>query len=163
MMRFVLQPVRGEHEQALADIDRMEHGLDLDRDLFASTLMDASVDGILWNCGQEKDPEGVYWPRLSAGYKAWKDQFHPGHPTGVLFGIMITVEQLSGVRVITADQASMTYGISPQAIVEAVKFTEGGAVTGTNQPPRPFYGFTAEAIADIETIADRRFQTFTIV
>ena len=46
------------------------------------------------------------------------------------------------------------------ARIEATKFQEGGIVTGTNQPPRPFYGFTHGAVQMADALLTHVFQTF---
>ena len=100
---------------------------------------------IMINMDAECDPDGNPWPDLSNSYATWKATIAPGRPMGYLYGTMKTMDNLMGVAVVQGSQMTMTYGVDPVAIAHAIKFTEGGLVTGTNQPPRPFYGLTTYA------------------
>ena len=159
MIRFNLIPVPGQHEKIVAELRDAEHAFDLDRNGIGTAIMAHAVDGIMWNMIQELDPDGLPWDDLSPSYEAWKKTVAPGKPIGVLHGLMRTMDQLAGVQLVTTNFASMTYGTDPVARVEATKFQEGGIVTGTAQPPRPFYGLTREALDDIDAEFDARFTT----
>lgn len=156
--RLVLAPAQGHHARAVADCDELAHALDLDRGGFADDLMREATDGILWNMIQELDPDGVPWAPLDPTYAAEKAIARPGKPMAVYDTIMRTVAQLEGRHAVGPDLATQSYGTGdPVALYHAVCFTEGGVITGTSQPPRPFYAFTTGAIAAMDAVADARF------
>lgn len=157
MFRFNLIARRGDHEQVMKDLDAFEGCFDLDRGGLGEDVMDAAALGVLFNMVQEKDPDGVPWPDLSASYAAQKQIDRPGEPMGVYDGLMRDPAQIEGTRFVTIFHAQMEYGPDPVAQAHAIKFSEGGAATGTAQPPRPFYGLTAEAVVLIDARFDAAF------
>ncbi|MDQ3168423.1 MAG: hypothetical protein M3P94_07220 [Chloroflexota bacterium] len=136
----------------------LAHVFDLDQGTIADDIMDKSVDGMMWNMLMETAPDGTPWPALSDDYEEWKDKFYPGQLMSHLTGEMRTIDQLSGVRTVSAHMATMEYGLDHAVRLKAMKFSEGGVLTGTAQPPRPFYAFTFMAIAAVD---DRFNQAFT--
>lgn len=145
------------HSELVADLDRLENPFDLTADGLGAELAGIAAEEILANMDAETDPDGNPWPSLSAGYREWKDVVAPGAPMAVLRGVMKTIEQLRGEPVFTPGAGRQTYGTDDEAKEHAMKFQEGGLVTGTNQPQRPFYGFTQKAFDRMNAACDQRF------
>jgi hypothetical protein len=122
-------------------------------------VMDMVAQHVKNNCIAETDCDGFAWPKLSTGYETWKNRFFPGQLMGILWHHMLAMDQLEGTRILAKDRSTMTYGLDPIAKEEAEKFQEGGAVTGTNQPPRGFYGLTYQAISALDQIFDHIFMS----
>src|SRR4051812_17486937 len=144
------------HAELLANLDRLTSPFDM-TDGLGHELTSIAAEEIHHNMDAECDDQGNPWPSLSAGYQAWKDVVAPGQPMAVLRGVMKTTEQLRGEQVITPNAVRQTYGIDDEAKEHALKFQEGGLVTGTNQPQRHFYGFTPKAIDRMNAACDQRF------
>ena len=142
----------------LKDIRDLAGIFEMDRDRLGERLCDVAAEEIMRNMIAECDPDGVRWADLSPSYQAWKDTITPGAPMGVLWGIMRTSAEVRGEREIDAGHAEMGYGETQQARTEAIKFQEGGKVTGTGQPPRPFYAFTRGAIVRATQVLDDVFR-----
>ncbi len=106
----------------------------------------------------ESDPDGNPWPKLSDSYQEWKDRVAPGELMGYLYGAMKEESNIRGVPVTSGNQMTIAYGPDPVAIQHAIKFTEGGIVTGTNQPPRPFWALSQQAEAEITQHIDVMMQ-----
>jgi hypothetical protein len=141
-------------QMILQKLDEQTHRFDLDRDGLGETVMDIAVDAMLVDMDAERDPTGANWPPLSAEYAEEKAKVSPGSPMAVLHGIMKTRDQLEGERCITAHQASMTFGKDPVAKQEAIWFQEGDP--SNNQPPRLFFGFSAECVSRTDDLLERR-------
>lgn len=139
------------------ELERLKTTFDLDRDNLATTVLDVCTIEIMASMDSETDPDGIPWASLSPYYLEWKAEVAPQAPMAVLHGIMKTWEQVAGARFVRADYAEMTYGVDPVAKIEAIKFTEGGIVTGTSQPPRPFYAITTAALIRVDAILGVRF------
>jgi hypothetical protein len=139
------------------DFDIIRAMFDLDKGQLGRSLMAIATEEILVNMDMECDPDEMPWAPLSTEYHAWKRTIAPNAPMGVLYGIMKTYDQISGTQTIQADTAMMEYGLDIIAQTEAMKFTYGGFVTGTRQPPRPFYGLTFMAETRISAELDSRF------
>ena len=122
-------------------------------------LLDIATWEILASMDSETDPDGIPWPALSPGYEEWKSEVAPQAPMAVLHGVMKTFVEVAGERHQDPDHASMTYGVTPEARIEAVKFQEGGIVTGTRQPPRPFYALTTAAVIRVDARLGNLFDT----
>jgi hypothetical protein len=135
----------GRLAKILRDLERHKHIFDLDQHDLAEALMDIDVEVMLRDMDAEVAPDGTAWPRLSERYERWKARAAPGAPMAVLYGHMKTREQLEGLRRVTAREATMVYGIDDLAREVATYFQEGAP--GNDQPPRPFYGLSAEADA----------------
>jgi hypothetical protein len=131
--------------EIFAELDMIEHMFDLDQHDLGRHMLDNAAFEITVNMANETDSDGFPWAPLSSWYEEWKKNVAPGAPIGYLYGLMTNWEQIAGERLIYQYTASMTYGIDVIAKIEAVKFQEGGIVTGTNQPARPFYGLTLAA------------------
>jgi hypothetical protein len=128
----------------IADLTRHGTIFDLDQRNLGIELLDITAVAILVQMGKELDPDGNRWPELSEPYETWKSGAHPGALMSVLFALMKTLENLQGERLVTVHYASMTFGIEPEAKLEAEWFQEGFRGTDSlgrnrNQPPRPFY------------------------
>jgi hypothetical protein len=76
---------------------------------------------------------------------------------GYLYGFMLDHSEVEGVREIEQNHMIHGYGITTKARIEAIKFTEGGVVTGTRQPPRPFFGFSALSYVELVRASDNEF------
>lgn len=125
----------------LRDLNRHKQIFDLDQNRLAESLMDIDAGVILAAMDAEVDPDGAPWAPLSELYLEFKARAAPGAPMAVLYGHMKTIEQLHGLRRITAREAVMVYGIDELARELATFFQEGNS----RQPPRKFYGTSAEA------------------
>lgn len=136
----------------LAKLGEIGHALDLDRDDLGPELMDIAAEEVAAAMDRQEDPDGSPWAPLAPRTAA----AHHGQPIGERTGLMKSPDQLAGERHVSAESAEMTYGITPAAKVEAIKFTFGGLVTGTNQPPRPFYGLTRQAVARCVAACEKR-------
>lgn len=151
------------HNAAMYDTFDMEvEMLNLERDGLGHELMDMASASIIMQCAFEADPDGVPWPALDPRYAAEKKALVGTMPMGVLHGLMLSFDQVDGVRDVHEHDAEQYYGTDPVAIAEAVKFTMGGAVTGTAQPPRPFYAFNAISFATMDPIVDRHFASYRL-
>lgn len=144
----------------LSEARELSRMFDLARYNTGLRALDLAAQGVLDCFQNEADPDGVPWPPLDPSYEGWKTATVGSKPIGYLFGVMSDMAQIQGISVITADQATMTYGITEEAKIEATKFQEGGAVTGTNQPPRPFYGFSFVGVYMVNTMFDDHFTQF---
>ena len=142
----------------LDDFRAIARTFDLDRHDLADRMMDIATFEILAHMDAEVDPDGVAWAPLSQKYIEYKAEIAPQAPMAVLFGVMKTWDQVAGERHVETARATMTYGTDDAARIEAVKFTEGGAVTGTDQPQRPFFGLTNGAVGRIDAMLERHFQ-----
>ncbi len=159
-MRFNLIPSRLNHDEAMDDIEALGECFDLDRGQIADLVTVEAAAGIRRNAFFEVGPDGVPWPELSLAYQAEKQRARPGKPMGVYDEIMLSTSQLVGSSVVTRYVIDQHYGDgNPVAMAHAIKFSEGGAATGTAQPPRPFYGFTVDAVAGIDGHFDDLFQS----
>lgn len=144
-------------DDLMHDMDEMERLMDLDQLSLAQGLMDATEAGIYLMSMAEEDPSGAAWPSLHPLYLDWKQHQGLLMSIGRLHGLMLSHEELRGERTIDKHKAEMQYGITQQAREEATQFTEGGAVTGTQQPPRPFYDLGPESIMRTDDAADISF------
>ena len=149
--------MRATLSSLLDDITRMMNPFDLTKKGLAQEIATAAADGIIVHMTMGCEPDGTPWEPLSPGYQAWKDKEAPGQPIGRLYDHMMTYTQVYGTLQISTDQITQTYGVDDDAFLEALKFQRGGAVTGTTQPPRPFYGFTQIAVDRIDFILTRTF------
>ena len=139
-----------------ADLERHRHLFDLDRDHLGRDLCKAATDGAQECIAGEHDPDGKPWDKLSPRYDEWKSFQFPGQPMGVLHQVMANPREVAGEPPeVSAERATVTYGVSEQARQEAEHFQEGDA----RQPPRPFWGFTADSTKEAGQILDRKFQT----
>jgi hypothetical protein len=139
------------------DMAKMLTTFDLDRNNMAMYCFIDVAMGIQSNMDLEMDSDGNTWDQLSHSYDTWKQTVAPGMPIGWLYGLMRDITELLGTQLIGQDVAVMSYGTNMISQMEAIKFSEGGAVTGTNQPPRPFYGLTFVAIAKCDASFDYQF------
>ncbi len=132
----------------LADLERHKTIFDLDRDGLGEKLMDATAAQILRDMEAEVDPDGRRWAELSAAYVEYKQKVSPGEPMSVLHGRMRTLEELQGLRRITAREGVMVYGTDEQTRQEAEWFQEGNS----RQPGRRFYAISAECEARLDEV-----------
>lgn len=123
----------------LADLTRLEKPFNFTRDQLGPRTCQVAARAILDNMEAEADPDGWPWPALGPSYEAWKNAVAPGNPIGVLWGHMRDTTQLEGEQRITIKRVEQEYGIDEKAKQEAAEFQEGGLLTGTMQPQRPFY------------------------
>lgn len=133
---------------------------DLTKHNLGVVALQIAAQGVEGCFALECDPSGIKWAALSPGYEAWKQTTVGSQPIGRLYGVMSDPAQIMGVTVVYPQRAGMTYGISDEARIEAVKFQEGGVVTGTSQPRREFYGFTTIAVAQADAHFDAHFYSF---
>lgn len=149
----------------IGDIAREAHEFthdmfDLTKHDLANKGFDNAVDGIYYCIVYGHDPDGIPFPALSQYYETWKQAVVGDEPIGILFGLMTSRAELCGVRIIRPDHAIQIYGATLAGQIEATKFQEGGAVTGTNQPARPFYGFPDQHVYNTMQPFDRHFLSF---
>lgn len=138
-----------------ADLERHRHLFDLTRDGLGVALCKAATDGVQYAIAREESPDGTKWADLSPAYAEAKALSHPGNPISLLEGVMDNPREVAGEVVVSAEKATATYGVSDQARQEAIFFQEGNS----NQPPRPFWGFTKESEAEARRILDERFKS----
>jgi hypothetical protein len=138
----------------MADLERHRHLFDLDRDGLGADLCKAATDGVQYAIAREEAPDGARWPDLSGPYEERKRFTHPGNPMAVMEGTMADPKEVAGEVEVTRDRATVTYGRTERARQEAAWFQEGDG----NQPPRPFWGFTSESLAEVRKILDERFR-----
>jgi hypothetical protein len=122
--------------------------------VLGEALLDVAKAGVADCFLTESDPDGTPWDELSPDYEKWKAAHRP-NPKGNLWGLMSDPDQIEGERAITDEEASMTYGRSPDAKAEATYFQDPDP--GRNQPPRGFYGLTREAIDASNSLLDSHF------
>jgi hypothetical protein len=135
-----------------ADLERHRHLFDLDRDRLGEDLCSAATAGVQECIAGQHAPDGTPWDKLSPAYDEWKSFQFPGEPIAVLYKHMADPHEVAGEVEVAALRAVVTYGISDRAKQEIVWFSEGDA----DQPPRPFWGFTAASLAEAgKILADR--------
>lgn len=139
----------------LADTNRHRHLFAMDRDNLGHDLCKAATDGVQECIAGEHDPDGNAWAPLSPKYEEQKAFEYPGQPMAVLHQVMANPHEVAGEVVVSADRATVTYGISEQARQEAEWFQEGNA----HQPARRFWGFTGASLKEVRSILDKRFST----
>ncbi len=142
--------------EILADLDREVYRFDLDKGGLGEKAMDIAVEVMLRDMDAEQSPDGTRWPDLSDAYAEAKAGIAPGSPMAVLHGEMKSTEQLAGERRITPHRCTMVFGTTQQARDEACWFQEGDP--GGNQPPRPFWGFSVEALTRTDHLFDDTFK-----
>jgi hypothetical protein len=135
--------------------------LELPRDggVLGEKLLDIAAAGVADCFLTESDPDGSAWAPLSESYAEMKAERVGGKPIGELYGLMSDPQQIRGERVVRADSAVMTYGVTDDAKAEAVWFQD--PETGRNQPPRAFYALTREAVALANDMLDQHFSKHT--
>lgn len=156
-----------------AAIHRLADAFDLSSDGLGEDLLDVMAVGIIErSLGRQEAPSGRPWapnaPRYAAGPRK------RGKPIGVLDGQMLSLPEVRGERVIEANRAAMSYGISedarrklgwftkgkPARYSRDVKgrFLKGSRVEGT-QPPRPLYGLDEQIRAAVDAAAAEYLET----
>jgi hypothetical protein len=146
----------------LADIDEMRRLFDMTDSNLGESLLDETVQDILYNCAMMADPDGNPWADLSDYYKADK-QADVGfvYPIGVREQRMLQQPEIEGTRVIQPDLASMEYGTNDRDRHVATSFQEGGPSGGRRAiPPRPFYGIGAAMAGKADALLEARFLSF---
>lgn len=146
-------------DRILGDLDAMEKAFDLTSDGLGGKLLKAATDGVKDTIAKQEDPGGSPWPELSESYAEWKRSEAPGKPIGELYGLMADDDEVEGTIHVQPDLASVLYGKTEEAQVEAEWFQEGDE--DQNRPPRPFFDLTAPAVEAIEQILDQRFDAAT--
>lgn len=137
-----------------ADLERHRHLLDLDRDRLGLDLCSAATAGCQECIAGQHAPDGTPWAPLSDAYDEWKSFAYPGNPISLLHGTMDNPREVAGEVEVAARRAAVTYGISERAREEAGWFQEGNA----HQPGRPFWGFTADSLAEVARILTDRLR-----
>lgn len=125
------------------DFDRHIDAMRLDKGNLASDLMDIAVEEMKINMAAQIDPDGQTWDDLSEEYAKSKARNYPGKPISVLEGLMASDNEMAGFRMVTDSTASITYGETDDAKIEAEWFQDP---SNPNQPARVFWGLTREAI-----------------
>lgn len=141
--------------QIRRDLDRHRKLLDLRVNSLGEDLCKAATDGVQRSIAAEQSPDGNAWPALSEKYEERKSFDFPGNPMAVLRGTMANPREVAGEVVVTEGSAEVTFGTSAEARQEASWFQEGDS----DQPPRPFWGFTPDSEAEARAILDKRFST----
>jgi hypothetical protein len=118
-------------------------------------LLDLAAEGVIDCFLTETDPDGNPWPPLSPTYEQEKQKLVGSQPIGYLYGLLADPAEIVGRRTITADTASMEYGVTQAARDEADWFETGDP--SRNRPPRPFYGITRTAETRIGRFLDDHF------
>ena len=126
-------------DRQVAALERHRSRLDLRHDGLGEDLCKIATDGVLECIIGEHGPDGSAWPDLDARYEAWKARHYPGRPMGVKDFVMARPEEVAGEVVVESDRATVTYGISDRARVEAAWF----------QVLRPFWGFTDRSRSEV--------------
>jgi hypothetical protein len=144
------------------ELQLMENPFDFTRGGLGQAIIDAGIIGIIDNTWDELEPDGTPWAPLSQGYAAWKNSVRPGQRIGRLWDVMLAIPEIMGVQTILPARMVHQFGVTDQAKLEALKFQEGGLVTGTNQPPRPFFGITIAACYMDDTLLENRFYSFIV-
>jgi phage gpG-like protein len=138
-----------------ADMDRMRHTFDMDKNNLGRDLCKAFTDGVQDNLANEHSAEGEGWEYLSPAYEEWKEFNYPGQQISYLHGLMDNPREIAGeMTTLTPETAIVTEGISEAAREEYSWFSEGNA----HQPARPSWGFTPDSRKEISDILDKRFQ-----
>jgi hypothetical protein len=139
----------------LQDMERHRKLFDLSEGNLGRDLCKAATDGVQACIAGEHAPDGTPWAALSEKYAEWKSFQFPGNPISLLHGTMDDPHEVAGIVDVADSWAEVTYGRSDQARQEAMWFQEGNS----HQPPRPFWGFTAESLKAVREILDARFKT----
>ena len=141
-----------------ADVARMRTWMALDRDGLGERLLKAFTDGVQGCFATSTDPEGNRWPDLSPDYGREKAFTHPGLPIGVRDGTLSDPSEVAGEVEVIDELAIVRYGRSDRAREEAAWFQEGDEARG--RPPRPFWGLTAKAEAEMGKALESRLRSF---
>ena len=154
-------PARTSLDDAMAkikaDLERHKKLFDLSVDHLGRDLCKAATDGAQECIADEKAPDGSAWPPLSEAYDEWKSFHYSGRPMGVLHQVMANPHEVAGEVEVSAERATVTYGVSEQAKAEASWFQEGDQ----HRPPRRFWGFTDASLSRAREILDARFEGLT--
>jgi hypothetical protein len=140
----------------LQDMERHRKLFDLSEGNLGKDLCKAATDGVQECIAREESPDGKRWDDLSPKYAEWKAFQFPGEPVGVLHKTMADPHEVAGLVDVAESWAEVTYGRSDQARAEAEWFQDP---KNPNQPPRKFWGFTAESLKAVREILDARFRT----
>lgn len=140
--------------EILADLSQIARTFDMTQNGLGKSLCQAFTDGVQVTLAAQQSPAGTPWPPLSPTYAEWKGRFFPGQPMAHLHDVMADPAEVAGEVVIRPDSAEATYGRSEVARDEASWFQEGGG----NQPPRPFWGFTASSRDAVRVILTERLK-----
>jgi hypothetical protein len=163
---------RSNLPQVAALLDNLAATVDFTRPGAEGSLGDDVLDiiatGISDRSRMEEDPAGGEWAANRGKYGQRKRG--RGLPVGVGFvrggpgggggggsGVMLSLPELKGTRVIEPQRASMSYGTSDDARRLGEWFTngatpgpDGGEASGApGQPPRPFYEYTTDDEAEV--------------
>jgi len=122
----------------------------LDREELGHQLVDIAADGTRETFDGERFPDASPWPELSSEYARWKSFHFPGKPIGVREGNLRNDTEFDGVREITPDEASYTFGQSEIARNEAAWMTQGDPFR--NRPERGFVGLTESSRSKVQTV-----------
>lgn len=137
-------------------LERHRRLFDLREGGLGADLCKAATDGVQATIAAEADPDGTPWPVLSEKYAEYKSFQFPGEPIAVLHKVMADPHEVAGELDITIDRATATYGRTDRARAEASWFQDPA---NPNQPPRKFWGFTAQSVKAATDILDARFNT----
>jgi hypothetical protein len=138
----------------IPDLTAMREPFNFAANSLGHNAAEITADAILLAMDAEFDCDGVPWEPLSYTYAQEKAILAPGEPMSVLYGHMKTKDQMMGDIIVMPKTMTQTYGQDPLAKEEAEKFQEGGAVTGTRQPKRSFYGFNFHALRKLADFFD---------
>lgn len=144
--------------EIIADLQRLIRDVDFRRRNLGRDLLDMAAEEVLECMDRQEDPDGLPWIPLSDAYAEWKSSHFPAQPMAVLWGHMKTRDQVRGFRQIEQTRAEMTYGLDNQSRDEAEWFQDP---TNPNQPARPFYALSPQAIHRADSLIDRWFDDLT--
>jgi hypothetical protein len=140
-------------QQALAKIQaaiaRHRKLFDLEEEGLGKALCKAVTDGVQATIDAQTTPDGSPWPELSEDYQSWKSKHYPGQPMAVLYGVMAKPSEVEGEVEVQTEQASVVYGVTDEARIEA----------GWFQKRRKFWGFTERSRGEVRLLLDSRFAT----
>jgi hypothetical protein len=112
------------------------------RKTLGETIVERSAEAIIHrSLGEQTDPSGRPWKRLSARYLRWKMKHGYSLLKNEMTGEMLSLEQVRGKVVISDDAAQMTAG-TDDFVQDKVEWTEEGQPE-KNRPKRPFYDLGA--------------------
>jgi hypothetical protein len=146
-----------QEQKVLGDLAEHAKIFRLDEHRLGERLLDIAAEEVEGLFLDQKDADGNDWPDLSEEYEKWKATHSSSSAIGTLWGMMSDPANIAGVRAISADEATMTYGVTQAARDEAEWFQEGNAAR--NQPPRQFYALSAQAESRIGAFLDSHFSS----
>ena len=124
------------------------------RKSLGETIVERSAEAIIHrSLGEQTDPNGRPWKKLSPGYLRWKIKNGYSPLKNELTGEMLSYEQVRGKVVISDNAAQMTAG-TDEFVQDKVEWTEEGQPE-KNRPKRRFYDLGEKGEAALDDVVNQ--------